>query len=322
MKKLFSVALSLILFSALSSVAFAEKPFDFLTGARKVRWNLSRAVMPVPPYGSIDIPGSDKASKLTINQPNCKADIKIDGIMKNLNPETTYTVYLSNGYKPYKEKGWDVSGSYVFNFIWKDIGYPNDVTLTQTGDKITGTIGWPSNQHPYSVEGTVTGTIHGNKLILYIDYNDRDNLRTVTATINTEGNISGTWLDANADFGDLTTTGAAVKKHTGDTGWPGLFTNTVEPFTFTTNKSGDGKWNINLGNSNFPEPGTYTLSIWINGDGATLLISNSFKVTAPSLDKQCMKYNHDRHIDHDGFDLDGNDDDGYYINDHPLGHNR
>lgn len=88
------------------SIAFAAKPAGNLAGAQKVDWNLSAAVMPVPPYGSRDIPGSDTASKLIVNQPNGAIEVTITGAMNGLNPNTTYTVYLSNGYTPYVDTGW------------------------------------------------------------------------------------------------------------------------------------------------------------------------------------------------------------------------
>jgi len=86
------------------SIAFAAKPTANLASAQKVDWNLSAAVMPVPPYGSRDIPGSDTASKLIVNQPNGNIEVTITGAMNGLNPNTPYTVYLSKGYDPYT--GW------------------------------------------------------------------------------------------------------------------------------------------------------------------------------------------------------------------------
>ena len=147
------------------SIAFAAKPAGNLAGAIKVPWNLSADVMPVPPYGSKDIPGSDTASKLIVNQPNGNTEVTITGAMNGLNPNTTYTVYLSKGY-------------------------------------------------------------------------------------------------------DLHTT------------WPGLFTGTVPDFTFMTDGYGVGSWHINLRDANFPGSETYTLSVWINETGGTMLVSDNFQVTA------------------------------------------
>jgi hypothetical protein len=89
------------------------KPRGNLAVAEEVAWNLSGDVMPVPPdgtYGKVDIPGSDTASKLIINQPNGNVEVAVTGVMNSLTPKTTYTVCLSNGYTP---SGWNVSGSWV-----------------------------------------------------------------------------------------------------------------------------------------------------------------------------------------------------------------
>lgn len=63
------------------------------------------------------------------------------------------------------------------------------------------------------------------------------------------------------------------------TGWSGLFTSTIQPFTFTTDIEGDGSWHLNLRDSDFGgKVGTFSLSVWIN-EGATILISDNFQVT-------------------------------------------
>lgn len=145
----------------------AVKPDENLAAAEKVVWHLSADVMPSPPYGYYDIPGSDTASKLIVNQPNGNTEVTITGVMNGLNHYTVYTVYLSKPWEP------------------------------------------------------------------------------------------------------------------GDTWWNGLFTDTVQPFTFTTDAYGAGSWHINLVDSDFQnEPGTYALSVWINvyAVDATLLISDNFQV--------------------------------------------
>jgi len=246
-----------------------------------VAWHLSGAVMPVPPYGSQDIIGSDTASKLTVKQPKDEKPLSIKGKMKGLAPNTTYTVYLSKAYTPYVFTGWNVTGNWVIDFEWKGGHYPNDVVLSQDGNTISGTIGWPSGSNPYSVTGTVNGTINNNGSIsLTVQYNDRSYLRTMTGTIDSNGQLSGSWNDANAPTNDngtwASTSGQATKNYTGDTGWPGLFTEAVQPFTFTTNDKGDGKWKIKLNN------GDYTgqqFSVWINNqNGLTILISDNVTI--------------------------------------------
>jgi len=165
-------------------------------------WNLSGEVMPVPPYGSRDIPGSDEASKLIVNQPKGDELVTIYGVMNGLHPYTTYTVYLSRGYDKYTPT--DVRG----NYTWLVLGtYEHDITI-------------------------------------------------------------------------------ALQNPDGTTGWPGLFTSSIQPFTFTTDDTGSGSWHINMRASGFPNgPGTPsltsgpdTLSVWINEAGGTMLISDPFEV--------------------------------------------
>mgnify|MGYP001768376835 CR=1 FL=1 len=97
-KLAFVFAIALALASTFS--VQAVKPEGNLAGAVNVDWNLSADVAPVPPYGSRDIPGSDTASKLIVNQPNGNNEVVITGVMKDLHSNTTYTVYMSKGYTP------------------------------------------------------------------------------------------------------------------------------------------------------------------------------------------------------------------------------
>ena len=95
---------------------------------------------------------------------------------------------------------------------------------------------------------------------------------TVTGTIASDGSMSGT-----SPWEWHTTSGAATLA-SGSTGWSGLFTSTVPAFTFTTDEFGAESWHINLRDSDFPVAGTYTLSVWINEAGLTMLISDNFEV--------------------------------------------
>ena len=49
---------------------------------------------------------------------------------------------------------------------------------------------------------------------------------------------------------------------TGDAGWPGLFTITVQPFTFTTDACGAGSWHVNLRADDL-NAGSNNLSVWV-----------------------------------------------------------
>ena len=252
-------------------------------GAQTYAWYLSADVMPVPPYGSRDIPGSDSASKLIVNQPNGAVEVTITGVMNGLTPNTVYTVYLSKGYTPYVYTGWSIMGDWTFRGVYSGSNYDHDYTITQqTGNIFSGTGGYPAGGPPYSITETINGTIDamtGEITLFYIDYDNSNYWSVATGIINPDGTITGTWGNDSQGYGHpwYSISGNAVKTHTGSTGWPGLFTGTVQPFTFTTDDSGSGSWHVNLRNSDFSETGTFTLSVWINV-GLTILISDNFEV--------------------------------------------
>jgi hypothetical protein len=257
----------------------AAKPADNMAGAQKVAWNLSAKVMPVPPlgdYGTIDIPGSDTASKLIVNQPNGKTAVTITGAMNGLHANTVYTVYLSNGYTKYTPT--NVVGSYT----WLVLGtYSHDLVITtQNPDgTFSGTGGYPAGG-PYQTTEIITGQVTGNQITFtttYLGPYGTGYTATASGTIAADGSMSGTspW--------EWHTTSGAAQLGSGSTGWPNLFTGTVPEFTFTTDASGAGSWHINLTAANFPagDPAgkIYQLSVWINEAGWTMLISNTFSVT-------------------------------------------
>lgn len=279
MKKILSLLLVLVLLIAIGvSPVQAAKPGGNLAGAEKVPWNLSAAVMPVPPYGSLDIPGSDTASKLIVNQPNGNTEVAITGAMNGLNPNTTYTVFLSNGYTPYVT-GWNVAGTWVLRF---NLGgnYDHDITLAQSNGVLTGTGGYPAGGPPYSITETITGTIDvvTGAVAIHSVYNNGYWYDAI-GIIAPGGTMSGTWGNTSQGYGHSwsSISGNAVT-HTGSTGWPGLF-NTQQPFTFTTDAYGAGSWHVNLKDADLPEEGTFDLSVWINEAGRTMLISDTFQVT-------------------------------------------
>jgi len=261
------------------------KPTENLAGSVKVPWNLSGAVMPVPPYGSMDIPGSDTASKLIVNQPNGNTEVTITGVMNGLTPDTTYTVYLSNGYTPYLDTGWDVAGNYNIAITYSGTDYIHLTNLTQSGTSITG----GQLVYPGNTKSVTSGSVVDNTIHIVAEYTENGpGIVTLDGTIAADGSMTGTWLDTWGELnrtGDWRTTGGlAEKTHTGSTGWPGLFNPTTVPaFTFTTDAYGSGSWHVNLKDSDFSGPGTYTLSVWINQglpyEGPTILISDTFGVT-------------------------------------------
>lgn len=282
MKKaiIFVLIVALILI-AVPSVMFAAKPDG--AGAEKVEWNLSGDVMPVPPYGSRDIIGSDTASKLIVNQPNGNTVVTITGVMNGLDPNTTYTVFLSNGYEPYVDTGWNVEDSYILRLVTGSY-YDHDVVIgPQSGGTFTGEGGYPAGGPPYSFpyNETIDGTIDVSTgdIIINSEYENGYWYKAV-GTIAPDGTMSGTWTAPNVSSGSWSSiSGNATKTHTGDTGWPGLFTSTVPKFTFTTDETGSGSWHINLKDADFSDTGSFDLSVWINV-GGTILISDVFTVVA------------------------------------------
>lgn len=288
MNKKLTATLAIAIF-ILSSVAFLA-PAN-AAGAQQYGWHLSGAVMPVPPYGSSDIPGSDTASKLIVNQPNGNVKVTITGVMNGLQPDTTYTVYLSNAYTPYKLLGWDITGAWDLSFIATSgsIGtYDHHMDVTQAPDgTLTGTGYYiPASSYTWVIDSG--SYVSGNNVVINLHFTNGHPTcwaSTFTGTIDTSGKLTGTWIDTGNLCGDVsssgtltTLTGQATLTHSGDVYWTGQFGN-IAPFTFTTDGSGSGSWHINMRSSDFPSHGTYKLSVWINGAGGTILISDSFSVT-------------------------------------------
>lgn len=159
------------------------------------------------------------------------------------------------------------------------------VITTQNCDgTFSGTGGYPAGNYPYTAAGQtseiITGQVTGNQITFtttYLGPYNQGYSATVSGTIAADGSMSGT-----SPWEWHTTSGTATLA-SGSTGWPNLFTNTVPPFTFVTDTYGAGSWHINLRDEDFLEPGgpgTYTLSVWINEAGKTMLISDVFEVTA------------------------------------------
>jgi hypothetical protein len=225
-KILGTVLIAVFLFSVLAilPVSAARAPTNY-AGADKVAWHASAEVMPVPPYGSVDIPGAATASKLIVNEPNGNTQVTLTGVMKGLAPNTQYTVYISNGYTPYDVTGWNVQGSFMVDVEYLGGHYPENMVLTQSGSAITGT---SLGGGPYPVFTIVTGTVDGNKI--YFDMTLGGLTTRLNGTIAPDGSMSGTWADivgGSRTGAWATTSGHAVATYTGDLGWPGMFLSTT-----------------------------------------------------------------------------------------------
>ena len=279
MKKTFATVLFAMLILIVAPV-LAVKPSHNLASAEKVPWNLSAEVMKVPPYGSRDIPGSDEASKLIINQPNGNVEAVITGVMNGLHPNTVYTVYLSRGYTKTFER-WSLVGDWTLEFNYLGGLYTHDTSITaETDSTFSGTGAYPAGG-PYTITWVVTGTKGGNgvSITMQIDYDGSSYHVDAIGTIHGDGSMSGTWTSNTGQSGSWQSTdGAATFQGTVGTGWPGLFTSTIPKFTFTTDEYGSASWHLNLHDSDFSGAETYTLSVWINDAGGTMLISDNFEV--------------------------------------------
>lgn len=263
-----------VLFLSLAAlVAAVAAPASAQGGAQKFGWHLSAAVMPVPPYGAGDIAGSDSASKLIVNQPDCQDKLNITGVMNGLNPNTEYTVYLSKTYAPYQLA--NVAGNWTFNFELGGI-YPHSVTLNQSGANVTGggtyPVGGPQ-QYAWTID---SGQVSGNTFNFTAHYTVGADALSPLTVMNVSGNIlsdgslSGTWNDNYAGgyrTGSFTATGGSAEQQSGGAGWPG-FVGSASAFTFTTDSLGAGSWHYNL------SP-IADFSVWINGVSGTILISDN-----------------------------------------------
>lgn len=282
-KAIMFILIVVLVILVMPGIVYGDKPDENKAGAQKVEWNLSGAVMPIPPYGTGDIPGSDTASKLIVNQPNGNTVVTLTGVMKGLDPNTTYTVFVSNGYEPYVETGWDVSGSYVIDLMVGSAPYTEYLELSQDGLDIKGdSLALAGNASPWTID---SGTVNGTTVEFLAHYNAVPTLQALfNATIAADGSlIDGVWADVDPGTRSGTwasTSGTAVKTYTGDDWWTGLFTSTVPAFTFTTDEFGSGSWHINLKDADFPGLDTYELSVWINGSAGSILASDVFEVIA------------------------------------------
>ena len=259
------------------------KPTGNLAGADEVLWHLSADVMPVPPYGSCDILGSASASKLIVNQPNGSVEVAVTGVMNGLDPNTDYTVYLSKSYEPYV-LGWNVVGTWVLRLHFGASIYDHDVVIeVQSDGTFEGTGGWPaSDDPPYNnpYNETVYGTIDimTGVIEFHSDY-ENSYFYDATGTIASDGTMSGNWTGSGQPtYTWESISGQATNNHTGDTWSQGSFKG-QQWFQFTTDANGSGSWHVNLKDSDFDNMAeTYTLSVWINKSGASILVSDHFAV--------------------------------------------
>jgi len=279
MKKLIAGLVTLAMLLLVVAPTLAVKPSSNLVGAEKIPWYLSGDVMPVPPWGLSDIPDSDTASKLIVNQSNGNVEVAITGVMNGLNPNSTYQVFPSNAWST-SEK-WGIVGDWSLRFMYGG-AYDHEMTVTfqnmHTGE-FTGTGHYiPTPTTTWDIQGT-SGVV-GDTITLDLIYTGNNPGYTVHAvgTIDSGGYIvNGTWSSSASQSGEWSSFDGKATKETVGNGYPGLFAGQTM-FTFITDEFGHGSWHFNLKNADFPASGTYDLSVWINRPGATILVSDNFQV--------------------------------------------
>jgi hypothetical protein len=84
----------------------------------KVDWHVTADIMPAPPYGFYDIPGSDTASSLTVTQLFGSTAVVLEGKMEGLYPLTSYQVMIANAYQPKGSSGEGWPGQLVESVIY------------------------------------------------------------------------------------------------------------------------------------------------------------------------------------------------------------
>ena len=176
-------------------------------------------------------------------------------------------------------KRWSVVGDWTLRFL---LGNPYVHDMTVTLQQIGGDFeGYGHYVPDPGYTWTVTGNVVGDSVSFHILYTGKNAGYYVDAvgTIASDGTISGSWTSNVGQSGTWESVdGQAILQGMVGTGWSGLFTNTIPPFTFTTNEYGTASWHLNLRDSDFNGPSTYTLSVWINEAGGTMLISDNFTV--------------------------------------------
>lgn len=277
MKKIFSLFIAFTLLAFVASPALAEKPEAKDKGAKFYDWNLSGAVMPSPPCGLHDMPGSDTASKLIVNQPNGKTSVTMTGVMKGLLPNTIYTVYPAKAWST-SEK-WNFEGNWELMFVLGG-NYDHQMTITSQ-DMYTGAFSGTGFSHTDGSTWDIQGTskVNGDTITLDLIYTGKNPGYTVHAVgnIGADGSItSGTWTSSGNQSGSWSSLSGKAEKEKVGSGFPGYF-GSLKYFTFTTDEFGSGSWHINLTNEDLSNPNN-SLSVWINGGGATVLISENFDI--------------------------------------------
>ncbi len=262
---------------------------------------LSGDVMPTPPdgnYGLSDIEGSDIYSRLLVKQLNEDNVANVTGVIKGFDPETEYTVYISNGYEvDTSYPGLLTSNIPAFTFETDEDG--NGIfEVTLTNDDVTYEDGielfsvWINAPGAtILISETVTlvdmdiydfylsGDVMPSPPYGTADIEDSDVKSKLIVTPLDEDylvNVAGVMKELNpeTEYTVYISNGYEV-----DTAFPGLLTSNIPAFTFITDEDGNGEWDVNIEDEDVTfEDGIELFSVWIN-DGVTILISDVVTLT-------------------------------------------
>ena len=127
-------------------------------GATQYPFHLSGDVQPVPPYGSIDIPGS--SGKLIVNQPEGEVSVVLTAIFDGLLPTRTYRVYIMNYAQP-GASGWTYTHrgpwTLMATFTTDEFGHGDWHLNIRAGDLALGT---------YNLSVWINDGAHGLTLLI------------------------------------------------------------------------------------------------------------------------------------------------------------
>lgn len=96
------------------------------------------------------------------------------------------------------QRQWNLSGNWIWDFEYLGGHYAHDASLTQTGNAITGSGGYPTGSSSYSYAWQITSaTVNGDTVNFTMDYTVGavGTTMTMMGTINPDGTMSGTWSD-------------------------------------------------------------------------------------------------------------------------------
>lgn len=112
---------------------------------------------------------------------------------------------------------WNLVGKYVISSILTSTGgvFKSDFSITnQTGNIFSGTGGYPAGSPTYlkqdNISGTIASAANGPITMHYTEVGD-NYFNDMTGTIDSAGNISGTWKDSNGSTGTFSMSGTATK---------------------------------------------------------------------------------------------------------------